>query len=214
MLRAGHIANIEFGSWDNLDYLDEKDPTDLRSLAWLDPSNDSNLFAHIVRASIRQEEWSTVSARRASFNGMCYGVDRAATLELHKQLGGLNRYHLRCVLTGANATALQRHRRNKELSPLCRCCGAAVESLEHLVDECETLAHIRYGDMTPTQWFALPNCLRYHGIVPSTLEGTAMDRKQAGCLVQHVLLDMWQHVRSFDVDAPPPVARWKRRRVE
>ena len=213
LMRAIHIANIEFNAWDQLAHLNEHDSQDLLSTNWLHASCDSKAFAHQVRASLRLEQWATLSHRRPSFQGMLYGVDRAATMELHRMVGGLPRYHLRCVLSGGVATALQKHRRNPDIDPQCRCCGQAIETLEHLVDECETLDHIRFLEFRPEQWHLFPPCLRFHGIMPAKFGGTPEDRKYIACLVQHTLTDMWQHVRSFDVELPPPVARWKRQRL-
>ena len=79
---------------------------------------------------------------------------------------------------------------------MCRCCGRAVESLEHMFDECETLAHIRFAELRPEVWFALPRCLRLHGLMPTFL-GTPDERLQMACTVQQTLLAMWQHRCSF-----------------
>ena len=184
---------------------------ELRQLHWLHPADDSGgKFAHVVRTSLRCEQWATLSHRLDSFSGMLYGVDRAATMALHKMLGGLERYRLRCVLTGALQTSYMRHLKNPEVDPTCRCCGQALETLAHLFDECETLSHIRYREIWPSTWVEFPDCMRLHGIVPAKF-GTASERLTFGCAVQHTLLDMWEHRCTFAVDEQPPVARWQKR---
>ena len=99
---------------------------------------------------------------------------------------------------------------NPTLDPMCRCCGEVEETVEHLFDECPTMDHIRYLEIRPEIWHSLPVCTRHHGIVPALLElGSAEDRKELACMVQHTLLDIWRHRCSFRAEEDPrPVARW------
>ena len=209
LLRAQRIANTEFGddSFEDLHHLNEKDPGELMTCHWLSPQCSTAHFQHMLRESIRLEAWSELGHRRPSFEGVSDGVNRAATLELHRMLGGLDRYRLRCILTGGIPTALNRSRRSKDVDPLCPCCGEDIESTAHLFDDCPTLGHIRYLDLRPAQWHALPPCLRLHGIVPARW-GSLEDCKVVACEVQHALLDMWQHRCSF-VPEPGPLPRWR-----
>ena len=181
---------------------------------WLSQDNDTGAFLHMLRESIRIEQWSVLAYRRGSFFGAQSGVDRAATMELHKQLSGLERYKLRTILCGAVNTR-SRTARILDMDPTCVCCQAGErETAQHVFANCEAHKHLRHTDLTQEEWNMFPNCLKYQGIVPrrddllpERFRGP-VERKQLGCTMQHNLLDTWDHRNALS-DAPPPQPRWE-----
>ena len=213
LLQACDIANLSFEGPERLFYLNEENVGDLMETDWLSPDNDSGAFLHMLRESIRIEQWSVLAYRRGSFFGAQSGVDRAATLELHKQLSGLERYKLRTILCGAVNTR-SRTARILDIDPTCICCQTRQrETAQHVFAECDAHEHLRHTDLTLEEWQMLPNCLKYQGIVPrddallpERFRGP-VERKQLGCTVQHNLLDIWDHRNALS-DAPTPQPRW------
>ena len=63
------------------------------------------------------EQWSEVAYRREDFRGAESGVNRKATLELHRVLSGLDRYRLRTILCGALNTKSRLVRLNEDVDP-------------------------------------------------------------------------------------------------
>ena len=65
------------------------------------------------------------------------GINRKATLELHKHLGGLYRYKLRAILCGGLATNNRIAKMNDEEDGTCKCCSlGAQETTGHIFDDC------------------------------------------------------------------------------
>ena len=140
-----------------------------------------------------------------------------ACLELYKQLGGLNRYQLRCILAGALTTQSRIFRINKDEGNVCPCCQEAVETTGHVMDECPAHTPQRLTEISQEKWSALPECLRHHGLMPANYEaegdGTpAENRKCLAVLVQHNLLDIWQNRQKIapGLQLQP---RWESRNV-
>ena len=213
-MRAVSVANLEFEGYDKLFFLKEDDPLDFDHMPWL--TCDEGRFCHIVRHSLRLEQWSELRYRRNGFKGIENGIDRAGTLELYKQLGGLHRYILRCILCGGVSTNTRLHRTNQDISRICPCCGQAEETVQHVFDECERHASQRLTEITAEDWAALPECLRLHGLMPADFlapgnDDAAMNRKTLACLVQHNLLDIWEHRQTL-VPGNEPQPRWQEAR--
>ena len=212
LVLAADIANVTFESATQLAIREEKDPMEVGTHAWL--ACDRGRFEHMLRESLRTEQWNVLSYRRPLFQGAHNGVDRKATLELYKQLSGLAKYKLRCILAGALATRARQHKMNNETTPDCPHCPGIREDAEHIFSECPKYAHLRTIDLGHEVWQAMPNCLKFQGVVPLLdIEGLPPDfcgevgRKVLGCTVQHNLLDIWDERLKF-VDVVPPAPRW------
>ena len=102
-------------------------------------------------------------------------------------------------------------------SNACPCCGMAAETLEHIVDACPGLDGIRYATFRPSGWHSLPDCLRFHGIMPETLflsadyTNDAEGRKECATDVQETLLRLME-AREAALGLPPSQPRWVRQR--
>ena len=184
---------------------------------WLEPDNDSSAFLHVLRESIRMEQWSELAYRRRDFQGAQSGVDRKATLELTKRLGGLERYKLRTILCGAIRTDARFSKIDRELSPLCKCCAQqAVETTRHVFAECAAHRPMITQELTSEEWAMLPECLTLQGIMPRCSEQlperfrvSPEDKMDLACIMQHNLLDAWDHRASLR-QTPEPQPRWQR----
>ena len=224
LIQACFHANVEIEPGGKMYYLHEDNHLLLMETSWLAPDNDAQFFLHTIRESLRMEQWSRLGERRTTFVGAEGGVDRKATLELHKQLSGLERYKLRTILAGAIRTRSRIARFDElEGGPQCQCCLHQVpETPAHVFDNCP--AHIRFRQMEITleEWQSLPPCLRLQGVMPKSKDALPPRfRSQDGqvelaCTVQHNLMDMWQNrCQLCQVEEPRP--RWvrnQRRRVE
>ena len=215
ILRACHHANITLDGAHTFCHLSEHDALEVAETDWLSPHNDTGAFMHILRESLRTEQLSELAYRRPCYQGAQNGVDRPATLELYKQLSGLERYKLRTILCGAVNTR-SRVARLLDISPICPCCDEGVrETAQHVFLQCKAHHHKRLQEITEEEWSALPMCLKMQGIVPKSDEGlperfciTPDDKKNLGCTIQHNLLDVWDHRNSLS-GAPEPVPRWQ-----
>ena len=134
---------------------------------------------------------------------------------LQERLTALDRYRLRCIMTGGINTLWHLHRTRVLDSPICQCCGQAPETWVHLFAECPAHAHIRDRDFTQRQLDGLPECLRLHGLCPETLRfGDDRDRDRSHLLglvgtVQYMLLDALAN-RNALMGEPLPRPRWAR----
>ena len=148
------VANLELPDPDTIMCLKEGERTELDYLKWLDVRQCSTShFYHKLRYCLKQEQWCCLAQRRPSFQGIQNGIDRLATLELPKMLGGLPKYRLRCILSGALATRSRLHRNDSEVLPTCQLCGSgAVETTEHLLLSCPSLQGPRSTEMDPEFW--------------------------------------------------------------
>ena len=133
-------------------------------------------------------------------------------------LGGLPKYRLRCILSGALATRSRLHRNDREVLPTCQLCGGTEEETTvHLFDSCPALEDPRRVEMSRELWEELPPRVRLHGLAPNDLQlpdsfdAGQMGRKQLACMVQHNLLDMWETRCRLDPEGVRlPVPRWHR----
>ena len=140
LLSAAKFANLDFHDEDvcRLHFLNENDTSILMETEWLSPENNSGEFAHIVREALRIEQWSMLEDRRPCFHGAQHGVDREASLELHKMLSGLERCKLRTILCGAVHTR-SRSARILGHDGLCKCCNQQA---------LETPTYLKYAQLT------------------------------------------------------------------
>ena len=170
--RACSTANISVDA-DNplvLWMLKEGDRYEVQSVDLLNVEKQK--FAHQVRTSMRMEQWDELRYRRPRFSGGedC-GFDAALTTHLYRsnKLTGLDKYRLRCILSGAVPTQerLAKKFPNSE-SAICKCCALnAVETTEHLFLECPAHEQARTADLVPEYFQNLPSCSKLHGILPA-----------------------------------------------
>ena len=166
-------------------------------------------FEHVVRESLRRQEWASLARRRPNFGGLQDGVDRVATLVLQRRVLALDRYRLRCIMSGAVNTRAHLHRVRVVESPTCPCCGQAPETWSHLFAECPAHATIRNRELGPELLESLPACLRLHGVCPETFQFGDSRDDLLGLVgtVQYMLLDVLAH-RNELMGEPPPQPRW------
>ena len=176
---------------------------------------DKAKFLHLVREALRDAQYWHVALRRNSFDQIHQGIDRESTRAISKNLDGLSRYRWRCLVTGAIPTAKRLHR-NKQIDiPVCQCCKSGeVEDLEHLLLRCPAHDHVRFREFTREAWEIMPNCLRFHGIlplqhqvVPDGVDITTEGMREYVMAVQHALLDALASRQRF-CDWTPPQPRW------
>ena len=215
---AAHHANISFedGRPTIIHHLNEHNALETVELQWLAPDCDTGGFLHALRESLRMEQWSEVAYRREDFRGAESGVNRKATLELHRMLSGLDRYRIRTILCGALNTKSRLVRLSDEVDPTCSCCETgAMETTRHLFSECPALAEGRHSEMQYEEWHNLPNCLKLLGIMPKDMAGIPArfqdedGLKQLACFVQHNLLDLWQRRCDLTENVMQPQPRWQ-----
>ena len=213
--RACHHGNFTFGSNGVLHHLNENDALEVLDCQWL--VCDQNQFAHIIRESTRMEQWSVAAYRREDFMGSQNGVDRKATLELQKQLSGLERHKLRSILCGALATNTRIARNEPEEDGICKCCNLArPETTPHIFQDCPSHNHMRYTETSKAEWESLPNCLKFLGVMPRSFEvlperyRSEQGRIDLAVLVQHNLLDVWDHRCANTPSWRAPQPRWQR----
>ena len=132
---------------------------------------DKHKFAHKVRTSIRGELWDELRYRRPRFNGAeVVGFDKDLSTHLYRsgKLRGIDKYRLRCILSGAVST--QRRLADKfpgAESPICRCCNLGVEeTTEHLFLHCPAHSAPRSADLREEYFQNLPPCAKLQGILP------------------------------------------------
>ena len=178
---------------------------------------EEKLFQHGLRDAARAEQWRCLAKRRPTYEGIQLGVNRIATAALRGRTDGLMTHRLRTIMAGAVATCARLHRAKIFDSPLCRCCGLAIESLVHLTDDCSATRHIRLRDFAEGEWERLPPCLRHHGIVPALTEGlparflaSADDLANLGATVQYALADMLEYRQTQMPLQMAPLPRWHR----
>ena len=75
LLSAARHANVTFDEDQpsKMFYLSAHDARDLMEFPWLAADADTGAFLHILRESLRMEQWSELSYRRADFYGAQYG---------------------------------------------------------------------------------------------------------------------------------------------
>ena len=194
-------------------HLEEKDVGETALLSLLE--NDRSKFLHIVRSSLRQEQWSEVAYRRPEFYEVRNGIDRAATVSLYSKLNGLDRYRLRCIHTGAVQTnsRLARNRKSN-IDPTCQCCGRAPETVKHLFAECPAHAVAREENLKKEYFEALPDCTKLAGIIPQTLAQPedvskgAAGRRELAAELQYTLLSILQSRNRILGDQVQVQPRW------
>ena len=172
--------------------------------------SDTKKFQHELREAMRARQWVNLASRRHGFEGIQFGVDRAATGVLQRKVSGLQRYQLRCCMTGAVATKDRLFQMGRTEDDLCVACGVCTETWPHIVDDCPSYDHLRYRDLRPTAWHDLPDCLRLRGLAP--LWPDAQDRDAVRGLVgdvQYVLLDMLELRNGWLPENLLPQPRWQ-----
>ena len=158
---------------------------------------DKGGFEHLLRDSLRRQQWSRLVQRRAGFNGLEHGVDRATSLYLQPYLTGLDRYRLRCIMAGAINTQRHLYRIRAAETDLCQCCGLQPEDIRHICVDCPAHAHVRGRSGIPeAARLAAPDCLSLHGLLP---EGWLQnidqdDRRETVAKFQYMLLDILPHL--------------------
>ena len=188
---------------------------EVASLKLLEIEKDK--FAHIIRTSLRQEQWDNLRYRRPQFLGAeLFGIDRDLTMHLYRsnKLTGLDRYRLRCILAGAVATQARLARNHKDAeSPICPCCQlGVVETLEHLLLQCPAHSRERERDLRPEYFQALPPCTKLHGIIPLKMQfpddvGEDRDsRVDLAYRIQYTLLGILQSREKYKPTSMAP--RW------
>ena len=150
--------------------LKEGDRLEVQAVSLLE--SDKQKFAHQVRTSLRMEQWDELRYRGPRFlGGEETGFDANLSTHLYRsnKLRGLDKYRLRCIMSGAVATQerLAKKWPNSE-TPWCKCCdGRTVETVEHLFLECPAHHRARTADLLPQYFQALPPCAKLHGILPA-----------------------------------------------
>ena len=171
---------------------------------------DGKMFQHELREAMRAGQWMHLANRRRRFGGIELGIDRVATNVLQRRVTGLQRYQLRCCMTGAIATKDRLFSMGRAEDDLCVACGICTETWNHIVDECPCYEHLRRRDLRPTGWRLLPDCLRLRGLAP--LWPDVQDRDAVHGLVgdvQYVLLDMLELRNSYLPEHLLPQPRWQ-----
>ena len=162
-----------------------------------------------------KEQWAQLDHRRVSFQGCFDGLDKAATANLLRDLPGLERHRLRCILTGALPLQTRLFKAGLTTTANCQCCGQGVpETEEHVFLHCPAHDHIRGQEIQPTWFSALPHCLALHGLLPSAwlqIPGFDNDkdrRRDLAARVQYTLLDIWRHRLVLCPLPEQPLPRW------
>ena len=176
---------------------------------------DEKRFSHVLRASLRQEQWDRVSQRRPSFKHIEVGVDREASMLLYSKLPGLQRHRLRCLHAGAVASQVRLARNSRGAqSDLCLACGQKPETVEHIFAECEKYEPQRAVSMNAEYFHNLPMGIKTTGLLPQHFPipedcGPGLTgRQDLATRIQYTLLDILGERSKYLPQVPQP--RWER----
>ena len=175
--------------------------------------SESN-FAHIIRESLRVEQWTQLTLRRGGFEGVFNGVDHMLTTHVLPRTRGLDKYKMRCIMTGALPTQNRLYRKGVVEDPMCPCCAGEIEDAGHVFLRCPAHRHIREREFQEAHRQAAPECLSTHGLLPHNFAfppDVGEDKDAQRVYVsrwQYMLLDMWDNrLRMAPQQAPVP--RWQ-----
>ena len=179
---------------------------------------DKGGFEHFIRDALRSEQWWQLDLRRAGFDCVRKGVDRAATMTLNRRLHGLDHYRWRCILAGAVATMPRLCRWHRVDTPICQACGQEEETCEHIFTRCPAYDEIRYREIEPHVWDWMPDCLKQRGLMPCGLElvndhnlsNDEVGRAFLASTVQYTLLDILAERQRHLPPELAPQPRWQR----
>ena len=216
--RACSTANISIDVENPLmlHMLKEGDRLETQEVSLLE--SEKQKFAHQVRTSMRMEQWDELRYRRPKFSGAEEsGYDASLTTHLYRsnKLRGIDKYRLRCILSGAVPTQerLSNKFPNSE-SPVCKCCNLnVVETTEHLFLECPAHDRARRADLAPECFQGLPPCTKLHGIFPANWPvhedfGTGKDAQlDMAYRLQYTLMSVVESRES--IVSPNYMPRWR-----
>ena len=147
---------------------------------------------------------------RGVFDGIQFGIDRAATVALMPYLPGLAKYQLRCCFTGAINTLARLRKIGQIEDDCCPGCQSCPETWTHIADACPAYDAIRYRDFAPTEWHEMPASLRLRGLVQASLADSwhKDDIRGLAANVQYTLLDFLAHRATLLPSHLHPQPRW------
>ncbi len=102
---------------------------------------DKDRWMHIGRDAIRMHLWREAAARRYDMEGLTRVSRKAVDLLVHPDREPLRR----TLMAGAAWTRARHHVAGGVLSPACPRCGAARETLTHVLWECQAWNEVRRG---------------------------------------------------------------------